>query len=573
MIEPQEPKSSAEVDRLPDSDRNQLWSALVANANKPEQQQDSSWDLIVIGGGITGAGILREAARRGLKVLLLEQQDFAWGTSSRSSKMVHGGLRYLGQGDYKLTQHSLRERERLLSEVPGLVDRMGYFFTLRKDKSPPPWAVKILLWLYDRLAGIRDHRRIDLSALEQEFPGIDRQQLKDCFYYTDAVTDDARLVLRVLHEAVADGGKAINYIKVDNLLTDAAGVITGVAVTNQQPSESETLQSSLKLQSKLVINATGAWADKLRNQVNPEKRIRPLRGSHLVVPQSRLSVSQAVTLMHPGDYRAMFVFPWEGRTVIGTTDIDHGEGLDSEASISVEEVRYLLDAANDLFPAAKLNSGDVISSWSGVRPVIGSEKSKDPSKERRDHAVWRDGNLITVSGGKLTTFRLIALDVLKTAADIIPIDTADDSLAIFSPVTVTASQLPLCETAQAHSLIARYGDGVKSFVGDVCADELKPIADTQYSLAECRWLLRRENVVHLDDLLLRRTRLGQLLDAGAEQLFDSLSAIFQQELKWTDGRWQAEVERYRELWKRHYYLPTELTNKDNAADRVDEMSV
>ncbi len=561
-----ETSSEGEVDRLPQSDRDQLWSSLQANANKPEEQQDSCWDLIVVGGGITGAGILREAARRGLKTLLVEQKDFAWGTSSRSSKMVHGGLRYLGQGDYKLTQHSLQERERLLKEVPGLVDRMGYFFTLRKDKSPPPWGVKILLWLYDRLAGIRDHRRVELSALAQEFPGINHQQLKDCFYYTDAVTDDARLVLRVLHEAVNDGGKAINYVKVDHLLCDDGDKISGVAVTNQESGE------QIQLRSKLVINAAGAWADRLRNQVNPEKRIRPLRGSHLVVPQSRLSVSQAVTLMHPSDHRAMFVFPWENRTVIGTTDIDHGEGLDSEASISAEEVHYLLDAANDLFPEAKLNSGDVISSWSGVRPVIGSEKNKDPSKERRDHAVWRDGNLITVSGGKLTTFRLIALDVLAVAAELVPIKTVDNTLPVFSPVTMLASQMPLCDREQACSLIARYGDGVKNFMGDVCADELKPIADTYHSLAECRWLLRRENVVHLDDLLLRRTRLGQLLEAGGEALFDSLSMIFQQELKWSESHWRSEVERYRKIWKKHYFLPAELSQERGVVNATVEPS-
>lgn len=556
--------SEQEPSTPPQSNRNKLWSTLVASANQGADDQSKTWDLIVVGGGITGAGVLREAARRGLKVLLLEQQDFAWGTSSRSSKMVHGGLRYLGQGDYRLTQHSLQERERLLNEVPGLVDRMGYYFTLRKDKSPPPWGVKILLWLYDRLAGIRDHRRVDLSALGREFPGINRQKLKDCFYYTDAVTDDARLVLRVLHEAIADGAKALNYVKVDRLLTRDDGDITGVTVTDQLSGE------KIELRSKVVVNATGAWADRLRNQMNAEKRIRPLRGSHLVVPQSRLSVAQAVTLMHPDDHRAMFVFPWENRTVIGTTDIDHRHELDTEASISAAEVRYLIDAANDLFPDAKLCCDDVISSWSGVRPVIGSEKNKDPSKERRDHAVWRDKNLITVSGGKLTTFRLIALDVINVIADIIPTKKVDESLPVFSPVTVTASQISLCGEKQAESLIARYGDGVKSFIGDLCADELKPIADTQISLAECRWLLAREYVVHLDDLLLRRTRLGQLLERGGEEILESLAPVFLQELGWNDAHWQAEVTRYRSLWKRHYSLPAELSKADEVIKALSE---
>jgi len=548
------------------SDRDQLWSKLMADdaSGIAVESSDPSWDLIVVGGGITGAGVLREAARRGLKTLLVEQQDFAWGTSSRSSKMVHGGLRYLGQGDYKLTRHSLQERERLLNEVPGLVERMGYYFTLRQDKSPPPWAVKILLWLYDRLAGIRDHRRVDLTELAQKMAGIDHQQLKDCFYYTDAVTDDARLVLRVLHEAIADGGCALNYVKVERLIADDLGQVKGVCLFNHESGE------QVNVSSRMVINATGAWADKLRNQVNPEKRVRPLRGSHLVVPRGRLSITDAVTLMHPDDHRAMFVFPWENRTVIGTTDLDHRDGLDREASISAEEVDYLLKAANDLFPNAKLSQKDVISSWSGVRPVIGSEKNTDPSKERRDHAVWRDGNLITVSGGKLTTFRLIALDVLNTISDVISVPQVDSSLPVFSEITVTQSQLAPASSEQALHLIARYGDAAKDLLANAAADELTPFADTLVCLAECRWLLRCEGVLHLDDLLLRRTRLGQLLEAGAESILEALSPIFQQELGWSLERWEAEADRYRKIWREHYFLPEPLTGSSAKSDRCKD---
>lgn len=564
--------SEQQTERNSLSDRDLLWSTLIEDdfSCSAVESSDPSWDLIIVGGGITGAGILREAARRGLKALLVEQQDFAWGTSSRSSKMVHGGLRYLGQGDYKLTRHSLQERERLLEELPGLVERMGYFFTLRKDHSLPPWAVKILLWLYDRLAGIRDHRRVDLNELAQRAPGIDPQQLRDCFYYTDAVTDDARLVLRVLQEAIADGGCALNYVKAERLITDDQGQVKGVSLFNDESGQ------QVNVSSRMVINATGAWADKLRNQVNPEKRVRPLRGSHLVVARERLSVTDAVTLMHPDDRRAMFVFPWENRTVIGTTDLDHRDGLDREASISAEEVDYLLRAANDLFPTAKLDQQDVISSWSGVRPVIGSEKNKDPSKERRDHAIWRDQNLITVSGGKLTTFRLIALEVLSVVDEVFSVPQMDPSLPVFTALSVTSSQLPQLSAEQAKHLIARYGDMAVDLIGHASADELKPFADTWVCPAECRWLLQREGVLHLDDLLLRRTRLGQLLEAGAESILESLSPIFQQELGWSLECWETEVDRYRRIWREHYFLPESVvsdTGKSNSHKQREETAL
>jgi glycerol-3-phosphate dehydrogenase len=304
--------------------------------------QSTDWDMIVVGGGITGAGVLREAAREGLKVLLLEQQDFAWGTSSRSSKMVHGGLRYLAMGDIALTKHSLHERERLLREAPGLVERMGYYFLLNKRKSPPKFGVKIVLWLYDIIAGVKYHRSIRLPELQEKFKTLSISSLKAAFYYTDAITDDSRLVQRVLQEAIDDGGAALNYSRVAKLLQGSDGEVQGVVL--EQGSE------LLEVRAKVVVNATGAWADVLRQQVQNEKRVRPLRGSHLVVDQKDLPVADALALTHPQDNRSTFIFPWENRTVIGTTDLDHTIDLDVEANISAQEVNYLLELSNSVFP-------------------------------------------------------------------------------------------------------------------------------------------------------------------------------------------------------------------------------
>ncbi len=517
---------------------------------------DQVWDLVIVGGGITGAGVLLEAARRGLKVLLLEQQDYAWGTSSRSSKMVHGGLRYLAQGDFSLTRDSLQEREFLLEVMPGLVERMSYYYILG-PKAPPRIAVKLLLRLYDWLAGITNHWYLSPDQLALELPGLNRMAHNGAYHYTDAITDDSRLVLRVLEEAQRLGAVCVNYCKVDRLIMGDEGV-QGVQATDSTRSHTVTIKSAA------VVNATGAWADRLRNQVNPEQRIRPQRGSHILVSSKRLRVTGALTLMHPDDGRYHFIYPWGGKTVIGTTDLDHKDDLDIEAHITASEVDYLLRAANSAFPTAQLREADIISTWAGVRPIISTGKSKDPSKERRDHAVWQDKGLITVSGGKLTTFRLIAEDVLAVIARAVSAPLADrctaEPLAPFAKsVTVTPMELLELGGELAQDYLSRYGDAALEMVRDAHlndrTDELLPISDTPYSFADCRWTLRGEQVHHLDDLLLRRTTLGLLLPHGGEALFETLRDICGEELGWGDGVWQAELARYRDIIQRFYGTP------------------
>lgn len=506
------------------------------------------WDVIVVGGGITGAGVLREAARRGLRALLLEQQDFAWGTSSRSSKMVHGGLRYLASGDFTLTKHSLLERERILSEAPGLAERMGYYYVLRKGKFPGRIAMSLVLAIYDRIAGIKDHRFVKLNSLLSIFPGLKKDQLQGACYYTDAVTDDARLVMRVLQEAMVDGGCALNYARVNKLLFDGDKV-AGVTV------DVEDLNTSIELRAPVVINATGAWADRLRGEMGKEKRVRPLRGSHLVLPRECCPVDHVLALQHPEDGRAVFVFPWEGTTVIGTTDLDHSENLDIEASISEEEVSYLLKIIRDQFPDSTVTHADVISSWSGVRPVIGADKAVDASKERRDHAVWSDNGLITVSGGKLTTFRLIALDALHAAEHLLPGKNTSRTTLDDRVFRTIVDQTHDAECEHAEKLRARFGECASTLINNGQAAELVCIEGTTFSLAECRWAIEHEAVRHLDDLMLRRTRLGQVLPEGGDSVLGDIKGLFATLLNWDEPQWQQEVRRYRMIWQRYYSLP------------------
>ena len=511
--------------------------------------QNLDWDIIIIGGGITGAGVLREARRCGYRALLLEQQDFSWGTSSRSSKMVHGGLRYLAAGDLKLTKESVQERQRLLNEAPGLVDPISFYFTFRKGKFPGRIAMKVILTIYDFFAGAQDNRYCNNKELLQRFKGLDEHKLQGASCYTDAMVDDSRLVLRVLQDSIDDGGYALNYTKVEDLLlTD--GKVSGVTI------EDSVNSSSINLTAPVVINATGAWADRLRNVVNSEKRIRPLRGSHVVISKSLYPVTDVMTFLHVDDKRGVFVYPWEGTTVIGTTDLDHDDDLDLEASISEQEVDYLLKAFNSQFPNNELKHSDVLSTWAGVRPVIGAEKSKDPSKERRDHAVWSDNGLITVSGGKLTTFRLIALDALAAAKDNLPTakEFVDDR--VFSTPKMSAQSLAPENHSWGQRLLGRYGEKALDLANESSLEDQQNLGDTEFSLAECKWAVQHEAVEHLDDLLLRRTRLGMCLPNGGINLYPALKDIFLSNGSWDDERWQKEVNRYEKIWKNHYSLPS-----------------
>lgn len=531
--------------------------------------QEEPWDMLIIGGGITGAGIAREAARRGLAVLLIEQKDFAWGTSSRSSKMVHGGLRYIASGDYKTTLLSVRERERMLSEASGLVNQMHYVMPHYKGKFPPPWIFNTLLRVYDGLAGKRYSKYFKKDAFLQLNPHIKQENFLGASQFSDAVTDDSRLVMRVLDEATHDGAQAINYLKAESLITNEQGLVVGATLKD---TTSEDNGHTYDIHAKVVVSATGAWADTLRMQASKQteqsfhKQIRPSRGSHLVVSQERLPLKQAYTFLHPVDKRAVFVFPWENRTVLGTTDLDHPPLDDNEVGITNEEVDYLLVATNALFDNTNLSRGDVISSWAGVRPLIsdgGDGKRVSPSKERRDHSVWLDNNLVTVSGGKLTTFRLIALDVLKVCQKVLALDesaTQDNvsySSQVFSNQPPTNPKFTTLPKPLQQRLQGFYGLQLDALLELAHDDDLAYVTDSNTIWAEIRFAAHYEQVIHLDDLLLRRTRLGLILPHGAMTplISDRLKQICQQELGWDEQKWQQEVERYTQLWQRYYHLP------------------
>ncbi len=503
---------------------------------------------MIIGGGITGAGILREATRLGMHALLVDQRDFAWGTSSRSSKLIHGGFRYLKEGKVMLTRHAVHEREQLLHEGPGLIDPMGFLLTVYKGDFPGRWTYEMGLTVYDLLALRWDHAYYSPQDFRLLAPHICQDDLQGGFRFGDAQTDDARLTLRIIREAAAEGATAVNYVKAQSLLTDN-GDINGAVLVDMLTGR------QVEARARVVINATGSWADILRKQAGGAPHLRPLRGSHLIFPYWRLPVAQAVSFLHPFDHRPVFIFPWDKVSLVGTTDVDHAASLDVEPSISPDEVAYLMAAVEYQFPSLSINLGDVISTYAGVRPVIGSGKDK-PSEESRDHVIWEENGLFTVTGGKLTTFRLIALDVLKSIRSRLPeMPEPKHDMPVLNQVD---QLLPGCDDlrdACRMRLLGRYGADALTLVNSAQPGEMEAIPGTDYLWAELRWAARAEGVCHLDDLLLRRTRLGLILPQGADSILPMVKQICVAELSWSEDQWQHEQSEYLSLWKCCYSLP------------------
>jgi glycerol-3-phosphate dehydrogenase len=518
--------------------RETIWSAL-----------DGTWDIIVIGGGITGAGILREATRANLRALLVEQNDFASGTSSRSGKMVHGGLRYLKNAQIQLTVESVRERDRLVREGRGLVTPNAFLLANFRGDSPPDWVFGAGLVLYDAIALKWQHQHLSVQRARELVPELTSPELLGAYRYFDAQTDDARLALRVLREAVRAGGVALNYARVEKLLRDAAGNVAGVALRDVESNKTREVYA------RVVINATGAWADELRARAFLEKQhLRKLRGSHLVFPFARLPLTRAVTFLHPRDKRPLYALPWEGVTIVGTTDHDHPR-VETNPSITAQEIIYLMEAVRHVFPAQELTTRDIQATFAGLRPVVDTG-NPDPSKESREFVLWEENGLLTVTGGKLTTFRLMAQDALNAVRHRLP-----DMKRISVPPRVL-DRLPhdekLFQTFAPPTrlrLLGRYGADARALLDAARQDELERIENLNALWAEVRWAARAEGVVHLDDLLLRRVRLGLLLPRGGMDYMNRIRAIAQDELGWDDARWAREENAYVELWQQCYAVP------------------
>jgi glycerol-3-phosphate dehydrogenase len=507
------------------------------------------WDLIIIGGGITGAGIFREAARMGLSVILIEQRDFAWGTSSRSSKLVHGGLRYLKEGHFKMTKIAVEERERLLKEAPGLVESLGFLLPIYEDQRPGKRTIQVGLSLYDIMARERQHHYYDREKFKQMVPHINSSGLKGGFEFLDAQVDDSRLVLRLINEAVASGACALNYVAVKRINRNDEGQVVGVNVADV-----ETLEN-LTLWSPAVINATGSWAEILHPSPEPQRHLRPLRGSHLVFPTDALPLTKGFSFIHPADNRAVFVVPWEGAVLVGTTDLDHTENLSVEPTITEEEVIYLMRGVQAMFPSLDISLQDCLCAFAGIRPVLSEGKLK-PSEESREHVVWINDGLITVTGGKLTTFRRLAIDALKAAKPYLPHDTSINRKA---PAFDEVPEKPLPGyglTPQIwRRLYGRYGMAAEILVRKAKPRDLSIVPGTHTIWAELPYVAQNEQIRHLTDLLLRRVRIGLLTPEGGKAYLKRIRKLCQNVLPWNRRRWKNEINKYLDHWLYAHALP------------------
>jgi glycerol-3-phosphate dehydrogenase len=506
-------------------------------------------DVLVIGGGITGAGVFHDAALRGLRVALVERGDFACGTSSRSSKLIHGGLRYLKRMQLGITRTACRERDLLALANPHLVWPVRFLYPSYAHDATPGWQVNLGLAMYDHLTPAHHrHEQVEASAALDLTPLLAEPGLEFGLLYDDAAADDARLVLAVIAAGVLAGGRAVNYASVEELCFDARKQVCGARVRDL---ESDTLHEA---RAHVVVNATGVWCDEIRVLAGEgTARLRPSRGSHLLFPQRRLPLDLAVTGLSPDDGRPVFSVPHPEGTLVGTTDLFHFDALESPRP-SAEEVAYLLRFARHTFPAARLQRSDIVGVFAGVRPVL-SSTAATPSAASREEAVWEERGLLSTAGGKLTTFRATAEKVTDAALELLPEKRREHA----RPVRTAAAALPwacqpeaaLAAVVQAgvtrkvaEGLVRRLGALALPLASSAERDALRPLEGAaDLCSAELLWHLQYGGVVHLEDLLLRRVRLGMWQPRRCLELAPGLRSVLRRAVRWSVPRWHAELRR------------------------------
>ena len=508
------------------------------------------FDLVVVGGGITGCGIFFDAAQRGLRVLLVERGDIACGTSSRSSKLIHGGLRYLKQMRLGLTRQSCRERDRLVALNPHLVTLQHWIYPAYGQDRTAPWKVDLGLSIYDRLTRRPDkHGRLSDERLAELAPGLATGGMDRALSYYDARVDDARLTLAVAATGVAYGGLLLTRAQPEAPVKGAGGRLCGLEVRDAVSGRVRRVEASL------VVNAAGVWVDRLRHRLGLEdRRLRPSRGSHLIFPRSKLPLAAAVTIPSPDDRRPVFFIPHPEGVLAGTTDLFHDGELDDPRPTS-SEVDYLLRATAAAFPDDPPGRDDVLGAFAGLRPVL-SHDLDDPSKASREEAIWHEEGLLTVAGGKLTTWRATAEEVVDRAVALAPAERARIAAPCATAGTPLAGLAPRdldrrlvtgkgLEREVAWGMARRLGALAWTACEMASRRELRPVSDgSDLCLAEVRAHLRFGAALHLSDLLLRRVRLGMWRPAEVADLLPRLRRLIRQESGWSRRRWDLEVERY-----------------------------
>jgi glycerol-3-phosphate dehydrogenase len=532
-------------------------------------------DVAVVGGGITGAGIARDAARRGLRVALFEMDDLAYGTSSRSAKLIHGGLRYLESYQFSLVFESVSERRVLLDLAPHLVNPLPFVFPVYEGSHRNLRKIGAGLWLYEGLSLFRSpkkHQRLKPDDVAKMEPILKQEGLEGAALYYDCSTDDARLTLESALDAAENGAVIATHAPVRGFLKNEDGRISGVVVENARDHRTREVRAHV------VINATGPWTDLTLAMSEPKraKVLRPTKGIHIVVDAQKLPVKHAVICFHPVDDRGLFAVPWGERTYMGTTDTDY-DGTPGEEYATLEDVDYLLEAAKASFPDYPIGRDDVIATWAGIRALIAPEPSTEELTESavsREHEiiVGEDG-LITIAGGKLTTYRKMAEEVMGSAiqmlrlseqlpetltpthSDEAPLPGAigwpedDDNEKVAKRVGEVAQGLLSAETC----LCLANAYGMRAIrLAERCAAEpslCEPIIEGRPEImAQVDFGVEEELAATVSDIMIRRTQiffrdLDQGL-GGAEKVADRMALLIgwdeQERKRWLDA-YRAEV--------------------------------
>ncbi len=561
------------------------WSALSRQTTL-ERLGKESWDLLVIGGGITGAGIALEAALRGFKVAVVERNDFASGTSSKSSKLLHGGLRYLEHMEFKLVREALTQRNKLFKHAPHLAKELPFLFPIYRENGDSLGIMDAGLWLYDSFSSMSDfhrsrlHRRISSQEARTQVPELREEGLKGALAYVDGLTEDARMVVETMKTAVRWGAAIANYTEVTSFDHAPDGKVARVVVTDRLSG------MEFSVHARRVINATGPWVDRINRMDDPgaSARLKPTKGIHLVTRQVTDRALVIKSRPEDGKRRWMFVIPYYGRSIIGTTDTAHPEDgddryLDDDVYASADEIRYVLEATNDAIPGAHLTEADVIATFAGWRPLIAPPDSMAESDISREHEIFETpSGIIAIAGGKYTTFRSMARQVVDFAAktmreegwipdskrrhsDDLPLEGGDVPAESFDAyLEYSVHQHPTIERSLIMRLVERYGTNYRHVLALIDSDRgldrevagLSP--EAPLLRAEVAYMVRFEQAMTLSDVMMRRTRIN-LLDAdqglrAADEIALTMSQTLQGLIGWDESyrqRWSdREVEAYRQ---------------------------
>lgn len=499
------------------------------------------FDVVVVGGGITGAGVARHAAACGLSTLLLEGDDFAAGTSSRSTKLIHGGLRYLAMGDIALVREGVLERRSLLAMAPHLTEPRWMlvparsrleFFKLRA-------GIRLYEWL-GSVSGRERHRNWDRDALAEGEPLLDRQRMPWACVYREYLTDDARLVLATLRAAAAHGAEACNYARVTGVRQSTHGCL--VDVLDQRSGE------TCEIHGACVVNAAGPWVENLLAAAPGQRpRLHLSKGVHLVVPNERLAVRNMI-MMTASDGRPVFAIPRGAVTYVGTTDTTHLGGAEHWPEVTAADIGYLLETANAHFDIAPLGDADVLATWAGLRPLI-NQPGRAPKEMSRRDEIWRDGALVTVAGGKLTGFRRMAEETMQTVGEVLgrrvrmpdPLEplAGGDVEDVAGLVADVARRYQL-ETPAAARLVRLYGSEVARVLGE----QPSPISPSIFA-EEVDWAVGVEGARTLEDVVYRRLRAAWFLPDEVEALVEHAGVMLRRHLGWQEAEMQVQADAVR----------------------------